>query len=517
MNRPLSHYFISSGHNSYLTGNQLTSKSDTSTITYCLEKGCRVIELDVYDGSSEPVVTHGGTLTTSVTFRECIKAVKAAAFKASPYPVIITIENHASAKGQEIMADILHKVLGNSLMVPTQEQLEATEWPSPASLKHKVIIRGKVVAGKTAPAFVDVVFIRNSKLQSYSDPCLNSKNSHSLTESKLPSPPEYEDYKTTFGVTLVSEGQQAGGEGGAAGAEAVEAAARAERREEEEEEQEDATATVTPGGAEPNKKTPPLSDVLRYNSRHLLRAYPSAWRMLDNSNYNPATAWSLGVSIAALNWQLRGYPLWINQGLFGANGQCGYLLKPEWMTTKIPSTGLPDRPPRKLKVTVHSAHKRQGRKFAMFRDDIYVKLEVHGVPCDEREQRTPHADNSGQLVVDETYEFDVRFPEMAVLIVLLKDEETLEVSNDVHGYACLPLSDLQEGDWRLPLQHPKRDEHKKVMWVKLGLRWDDGAGGHEGGDAGRSKDAKAKAEKSKAVESEAKGPDAKGPDVASAQ
>lgn len=47
---------------------------------------------------------------------------------------------------------------------------------------------------------------------------------------------------------------------------------------------------------------PDLAAVLAYTSKHLLRCYPSAWRMLDNSNPNPAGAWAYGVSLAALNW-----------------------------------------------------------------------------------------------------------------------------------------------------------------------------------------------------------------------
>jgi hypothetical protein len=42
MNQPLSQYFISAGHNSYLTGNQLTDPSGTSTIILVSEAvgGC---------------------------------------------------------------------------------------------------------------------------------------------------------------------------------------------------------------------------------------------------------------------------------------------------------------------------------------------------------------------------------------------------------------------------------------------------------------------------------------------
>jgi hypothetical protein len=47
---------------------------------------------------------------------------------------------------------------------------------------------------------------------------------------------------------------------------------------------------------------PDLAAVLSYTSKHLMRCYPSAWRMLDNSNPNPAGAWSYGISLAALNW-----------------------------------------------------------------------------------------------------------------------------------------------------------------------------------------------------------------------
>jgi hypothetical protein len=66
---------------------------------------------------------------------------------------------------------------------------------------------------------------------------------------------------------------------------------------------------------------PALASVLQYTSRHLLRCYPSAWHMLDNSNPNPAAAWACGVSLAALNWQLWDQAVWVNEGFF-AGSRC---------------------------------------------------------------------------------------------------------------------------------------------------------------------------------------------------
>jgi phosphatidylinositol phospholipase C, delta len=62
MSAPFSHYFVFTGHNSYLTGNQLNSDSSDIPIIKALQRGVRVIELDMWPNSSKNNVDilHGG-------------------------------------------------------------------------------------------------------------------------------------------------------------------------------------------------------------------------------------------------------------------------------------------------------------------------------------------------------------------------------------------------------------------------------------------------------------------------
>jgi hypothetical protein len=52
LNRPLPEYFISTSHNTYLSGHQLYGKSSVEPYKNVLLRGCRCIEIDVWDGEN---------------------------------------------------------------------------------------------------------------------------------------------------------------------------------------------------------------------------------------------------------------------------------------------------------------------------------------------------------------------------------------------------------------------------------------------------------------------------------
>lgn len=170
----------------------------------------------------------------------------------------------------------------------------------------------------------------------------------------------------------------------------------------------------------------------------LIRVEPNDSRV-DCSNYNPLDVWNMGVQMAALHFQTPGLMMDLNEGMFAANGGCGYALKPSIMIDsditydsagKLQPNSVINRNQHEV-TTLHlriisgtDLPKPRGAGSKGLVIDPYVLIEVFGAAADCAEHRTRTVHNCGRNpVFDESCEFRLTVPDMALIRFVILDDD----------------------------------------------------------------------------------------------
>ncbi|KAK7321349.1 hypothetical protein VNO77_31910 [Canavalia gladiata] len=470
MTAPLSHYFMFTGHNSYLTGNQLSSDCSDVPIIMALQRGVRVVELDLWPNSAKDdvLVLHGRTLTTPVALRQCLKSIEKYAFSVSPYPVIITLEDHLTPHLQDKVAQMITETFGNMLFCPDHKNLKV--FPSPEELKGKIMISTKPPK--------EYLKLKSKRVKENSQKMPKSKDSDEddwgkeVTEDAKA---QNEDYTGDLDTDQQSDVDESNDDESETNHYkcliAIHAGKPKDSLKEALKVENDEVRRLSLSEQTLEKATESLgTDLVRFTQKNFLRVYPKGTRF-NSSNYKPLIGWMHGAQMVAFNMQGYGRNLWLMHGMFRSNGGCGYVKKPDFLINVGPNNEVfnpkDELQVRKtLKVKIYEGDGwRMDFKQTHFDSysppDFYVRVGIAGVPADNTMKKTKIIEDNWIPVWEEEFTFPLTVPELALLRVEVHEYD-MSGADDFAGQTCLPVAELKQGIRAVPLYSRKGVKYNSV-------------------------------------------------------
>ncbi|KZT30133.1 PLC-like phosphodiesterase [Neolentinus lepideus HHB14362 ss-1] len=310
---PLTSYYISSSHNTYLLSRQLLGRSSTASYTHVLTRGARTVEIDVWPSSRGPIVTHGYTFSTSVPFKSVCVAI-GDEVKPDDWPVFVSLECHVGIDGQEELVEIMKGAWGEKLVVREVEDVPGNA-VAPKDLMGRILVMVEYYP-QAAPK-------KKNEDDDESSSSSNSSSSSPLSDSESPESKILEALHLRKKIErenkrpIISEALNKLG---------VYAHSMKPKKNWFLQE------LLHPAHILINISEPALRELFSSHStklishaqKHMRRVYPRGTR-IKSSNLNPIEFWRDGSQVVSLNWQTYDKGMQINEAMFV--GSPGWVLK----------------------------------------------------------------------------------------------------------------------------------------------------------------------------------------------